>query len=468
MARLSRILAVGALLIAGSAATAQAAGVAYLKDGQVWVSSLDGSKSVQLSTGDAWWNAVGQSSSGGIVATKNEPGKIAQLTQFAVWNPDGSIKDQGPASPGLNFSGSLAAPLGLELTADNRGIIYGFSEYVYGFPVGTLTTGYALLPTDTRVTPTKTLTNTIIDWPTLVAGRIIGSPDGQAMTLENAGGNNTGGSNNADFTAWPGIAITGVQNGKIHRIHSSDSGALLAFEIDIHDANNSAADTSRILMMKTGGLLGAYADDCWLPVTGKAEFADVAADGSSVVWSDADGVKIAGPPAFGGEADCVLTRPATLIAAGGKYPAVGPIDVDALYAARNPAPPAPTTTTPTPKTPAKPVLKVPAANKPPVAALPAETTAATLIAGTGTVEVAAGKAGKVTVTVTVTAKSVGRKGKAIVIATGTAKLGKAGQITVKLKATKAGKALKKKLKGRKVTLVIKAGGKTTRKTVTLK
>lgn len=145
------------MLFGPAAAQASPGGVAYIKDGQVWVAKLDGTKKVQLSTGDAWWNDVGQSSTGGIVATRNEPGKIAQLTTFTVWNADGSEKDFGPLSP-LNFAGaSLAAPLGLELTQSNGLLIFGFSKQTY-FPL-TTDTGYALVSTATRSAPTGTFTN---------------------------------------------------------------------------------------------------------------------------------------------------------------------------------------------------------------------------------------------------------------------------------------------------------------------
>lgn len=467
--RVPVIIAFFAVLLVGvTGAQAAPGGVGYIKDGQVWVAKLDGTKKVQMSSGDAWWNDVGQSSTGGIVATKNEPGKIAQLTTFTVWNADGSEKDFGPASPGSNFAGaSLAAPLGLELTASNGLLIYGFSSYVYGYPVGSLTTGYALLPSATRSTPTSTFTNTLIDWPSLAAGRIIGSPDGHTISVEDPGGNNT-----SNFTAWtgPNMAITGVPNGTVHRVQASDDGKVLGFEVDVHDGNNPAADDSRVLLMKTSGLLGTYVDDCWLPTSGKAPAVDISADGTEIAWEDADGVKISGPPDFTGPANCLLTRAPALIEAGARHPALGPIDVDALYAARNPVTTTtPTTPTPTTTTPTTPTLKTPAPGAAPALAVPTGLSAAKLTGSKGTtLTVAVGKAGKVSVSVTVSAKSVGRKGKAIVIATGTAKRTKAGAFTIRVKRTAAGKRYAKKLKGKRVKVIVRSGGKTTTKTIKLK
>ena len=94
--------------------------------------------------------------------------------------------------------------------------------------------------------------------------------------------------------------------------------------------------------------------------------------------------------------------------------------------------------------------------------------AGTLGSSGTTIQVAVGKAGKVTVTVTVPARSVGRKGAPVVIAAGTATAKSAGQLAVKLKPTKLGKKLKSKLRRKRVKIVIKSGGKATTKTITLR
>lgn len=464
--RLIPLIAVTALAV--TAASAHAAGVAYLKDKQVWVSSLDGTRKVQLSTGDAWWNAVGQSASGGIVATKNEPGKIFQLSQFAIWNPDGSVKDQGPASPGLNFSGSLAIPLGLELTGANTGLVYGFSNYVYGYPVGTLTQGYAILPSATRTSPSATYTNTAVRWPTLAGGRVIGTPDGSSeIAVEGAAGNLTG-----PFTTWFSLSIPGAE---IHRAQASDDGQIVAVEV----ADGGSAHPTRILVMKTAGFLGAYVDDCWLPVSGEASSVDVSADGSLLAYTDDGGLKIVATPNLrsGGPSDCELASAPVTVDAAGSEPALGPIDVDALYAARNPAPPTTPTIPATPTTPGGGSTTTPGGGStttpgggstttPAPPAVPGLTRSA--VTAGGTVRVTARKAGRVTVTVTVAARAVGRKGKAIVVAAGSVKATRKGVVKVRLKPTRRGRALKAKLRGKKVRVVIRSGGRTTTRTVTLR
>jgi len=450
-----------AVLTAAANAGAAPGGIAYIKDRQVWVAKLDGSKKVQLSDGDAWWNTVGQSSTGGIVGMKNEPGKINVLTQFAVWNADGSLKDAGPAAPGTsaNYNASLTMPLGLELTADNRGIIYGFS---HNPTPSTRTEGYALLPTDTRTTlglPTVAS----VRWPSLVAGRLLGTTDDRSIALEDAGGNTQ------NFSPWFYFTNTAIT---VQGVQAADDGSLVTVQFTI-DNPDPTPDEEKVNVRKMTGLLGSFVDDCYVPAVGKAEWSDIAADGSAVVWADQEGLKVAGAPVFPAGETCTFTSPPVLVAAGATSPALGPIDVDAVYAARNPQPPNPitattTTTTTTTPTTTTPTLQTPAPGKPPAAAVPVTLSAAKLIGSGATIQVAVGKAGKISVIVTVPASAVGRRGVPVVVATGTASASAAGQLTVALKATKAGKRYKKKLQGKRATFAVKAGGKTTKKTVKLR
>lgn len=78
----SCVVLIGALGATTGIAAAVPGGVAYIDGGHVQIAKLDGTKKIQLSDGLAWWNAAAQSDTGGVLATKNEPGKIAQLSLF--------------------------------------------------------------------------------------------------------------------------------------------------------------------------------------------------------------------------------------------------------------------------------------------------------------------------------------------------------------------------------------------------
>ncbi len=471
MSRRSLVVLVLFAAVLGGPAVAQAApgGVAYLKDREVWVAKLDGSKKVRLSGGEGDWNAVGQSASGAIVATRNEAGRTFQSSQFKIWNAAGSEKDAGPASPGLNYTESLTFPLGLELDTTNGLIVYGYSyRYVSNYSTLPWTyafeQGYALMPSATRVTPALgVVTESAVRWPTIAGERIIGTSDGHIVSVQDAGGYGT-----QTYTPW--FTTSGIADSSVHGSHASDDGRVAAVEVDI-DAAGTDNDTGKIAMLPFPALGEALQPgDCFLATDGRASGADVSADGAIVAWADLGGVKVAGKPDFSGAEPCALTGAPTVIEAGASEPALGPIDVDALYAARNAPPPATNTTpTETTTTPTTPTVAVPAPGKAPTALVPQGLTAATLLGTQGSsIQVGTGKAGKITVTVKVKASTVGRRGAQIVIATGSARAAKAGGFTVKLKPTKLGKKFKKKLRGKKVTVIISAGGKTTTKTVTLK
>ena len=90
---------------------ADAASVAYVENGEVWVSSLDGSAKARLAApvvnanGDTEkWLAVAASDGGRIVAARNKPGRIASFSWFKVWEPDGTSTVEGP----LNYPGGWA------------------------------------------------------------------------------------------------------------------------------------------------------------------------------------------------------------------------------------------------------------------------------------------------------------------------------------------------------------------------
>ena len=77
-------------------------------------------------------------------------------------------------------------------------------------------------------------------------------------------------------------------------------------------------------------------------------------------------------------------------------------------------------------------------------------------------------AGKVKVSGTVPAKVLRRKGKPVVVATGSATAQRAGTVTVKLRLTATARKKPKRLKGARMTLRVSHGGLTATKRVTLR
>jgi hypothetical protein len=184
--------------------------------------------------------------------------------------------------------------------------------------------------------------------------------------------------------------------------------------------------------------------DCFLPATGIARDASLSQDGQTIAWKDGDGVKTAGTPSTSAD-PCVLTRAPALISATGTHPSIGGADVGAFI------PKSPITTPPAPG----PGAPTGAAPSRPVVTLPATLTANALASARGVpVKVKVNGPGKVTVTATVAARRLGRHGKPVVVARGTATPAAAGTVTIRLKFTATARKRARTLRGARLTLRI--------------
>ena len=436
----SCVVLIGALGATTGVAAAVPGGVAYIDGGQVQIAKLDGTKKIQLSDGLAWWNAAAQSDTGGVLATKNEPGKISQLSMFQTWDASGNPARFGPLNHDA-FGALLAMPLTLEMTASNGLMLYGYSAFFQGFPTSTLLQGYYMQATATAAVGTPLKQNTLM-WPTLAGDRVVGTPDRKLLSVLNADQNFVG-----DLST-PWLDLTGT-GGDVHEASVSTDGSVVAAHVVIPA---SPVDVEKIAMIHTAGLgLAMLPGDCYLPSVGKATTPSVSQDGTLIAWKDDQGVKIAGAPDFSTADPCNLTRPPVVISPTGSSPALGPIDVDAILAARNPS-----------------------AGSNPSSVLsvtpPAKVTAKALTGKNGiTLTVATPVAGKVRVALTVPPKLVGRKGSTpLVIATGTATATAAGKLKVRVRPTPIGRKLTAKLRGKRVTITVRIGTRKTTKLIRLR
>lgn len=442
--------------------SAAAVGVAYLDGKEVWVSSLDGASKLRLSNGEGDWTAVGQNDAGFVVGIQLEAGKIASLSRFTIWRPDGTIKDQGPLA-GKGNGGSDAYPLGLELTPDAGTIVYGYSNLVYGFPIGTLTTGFFVLPSATRVSPVGgPYSVSQVRYPVLLGSRVVGSPDGSTLAVEDPSAPTAN-----TYVPWPGIAIPDPYT--IEDVEVSATGKTVA--VGVYESGTPAV-RSRVLVIPTPGLgLAPVALDnitgdpgSCLPSAGETTQPSFSPDGMSLAWAESRGVVVAGTPtvqiATGPDSLCTFSRPATVISSTGSYPSIGGIDVAAIIAARNPAPVGGGTggggTGGT--------IGGPSATPPAVTFAKLKTLKLSALGSKSgaSVQLTPTVSGKATFTLAVEPKALGKSGKKpITIATGKATLTGGKSTKVRLKANATGKKSAKKLKKKQATLTTKVAGTTT-------
>jgi hypothetical protein len=149
----------------------------------------------------------------------------------------------------------------------------------------------------------------------------------------------------------------------------------------------------------------------------------------------------------------------------GTHPSVGGADVAAFL-------PKPPTNSPLP-----PVVNGPGAAAPlgpvaplaPIVKLPAKVTVKALAASRGVpVKVTVGGPGKVSITGTVPARRIGRRGKPVVVATGKGSAQAAGTVTIRLRLTTVGRKRARRLKGARLTLRIVQGSRSATKVVRLR
>lgn len=439
-------------------ATAAHADVAYIDGNEVWVSTLDGSQKVRLSSGENDWRDVAVSDQGYVVGVRLETNKIANLSTFTVWNQQGSRIRSGPLTS-LSNGGSNAHPLNLQITPDGGLLVYGFSNYVYNYPVGTLITGFHLLPTSTVVAPyPNPYYTTAAKWPALIGERVVGATGSSTLGVQEAG--STGSPN---FTPWPGIDVGGV--GTIDGLDVNDSGTKVAINVDLPYPSTD----EKLIVFPAPGLgqaptalpnpiVPGDVGDCFVPATGNTADPSLSADGTRLAWSDAGGVKVAGVPLVvptdGVQNLCTMSSPAVTISATGKYPALGPVSVAAIKAGQQGSGGGGGGGGGGAAQPTAPVLGSLSGLK--LAKLGSKKGAS--------LTVTAGAGGKVTVQLTY--KPKGKK--AIVVAQGSKNLAAGATGKIKVKLTAKGKKSRKKLKGKTVSVILTSGSSVTTRTVKLR
>ncbi|MBO9534020.1 MAG: hypothetical protein J7513_13700 [Solirubrobacteraceae bacterium] len=459
------LLAASACVTATPASAAQS--VAYLDGKEVWVANLDGSSKTRLSTGQGDWTAVAQNDNGWIVGVQLEAGKIAQLSRFTVWNPQGQIVNQGPLTS-KNAGASAAYPLGLNITASGGTLVYGYSEYTYGYPVGTLVKGFFVLPSSTK-TVTPPLSVGSAQYLTLGPNdRVVGSTSETSIGIQGAGGLGVTAFQPSQFFSAP-FEIWGVD--------TSGDGTVVATSLYDNSAGSGTAGPKHVHFTKWVDFGGTVIlDDCFLDQAGTARdtHGTVSTDGTRVAWEGLGGVKVAGAPSFtsAGPPTCNLSSPPVTISATGTYPSLGGFDLNAYVAANAPAAGGGgaagggTGGTGAPAgggtgSPATPALTATLKSAPKLSTLTSKTTVVS-------VKLTASATGEAKVELKIPPKNLGLKGRnPITLAAGKAKVTAGQQKTVKLKPTSRARTLRKKLKGKKATLRVKIGALTSESTIKL-
>src|SRR4051794_9460372 len=457
-----RLAALAVLLTAAAVATpavADAASVAYVDKGEVWLASLDGAKKARLaspvvnSAGESeTWQDVAQSDGGRIVAVRNKPGRISNFSWFKIWEPDGTSTVEGPLNAPAGWS-VYVYPLGFDITADGSHLVYGYSNSSSCCPISFARGMYVRPATSSALNPIDTGGQTS---PSLLGSRVISVEDASSPTVVNVQDAGSGNPYTNAFTPWLDTSSVGLD---LDTIDVAANGRLAALGFEQWNGGTQTVGSVGLLAIQGVDQAPAFpaAVNCFVPAAGVARDPSLAQDARSIAWQDDAGVKVAGTPSSAAD-PCVMGSAPVVLSPTGTNPSIGGASVAAFLPATGPPPSSPGQGAPRPAAPRAPVMK-----------LPRKLTVKGLAARRGVpVKVKVTGPGKVSITGTVPARRLGRRGKPVVAARGKHSARAAGTVTIRLRLTSVGRKRARRLKGARITLRVVQGSRSATKVVRLR
>ncbi len=457
----ARAVLLAALVAAiATPAVASAASVAYVDNGEVWLASLDGTQKTRLaapavnSDGDTEkWLDIAQSDGGRIVAVRNKPGRISSFSWFKIWEPDGSSTVEGPLNAPSGWA-TYIYPLGFDITADGKHLVYGYSNASSCCDITYQHGTYVRPATSSSLDPIVTVGQI---HPSLLGSRVISLEDASAPSIISVQNADAGNPYTNTFTPWFDTTGVGLD---LEGVDIAADGRLAAVGFEAWDGGTQTVGRINVLAIQGVDQYPAFpaAVDCAVPADGIARDASLAQDGGAIAWKDDGGVKVAGTPTTAAD-PCVLGSAPVVLSPTGTNPSIGGADVAAfLPKPTAPPPAAPGPGTPGASSPLAPVLK-----------LPKKMTAKALASSRGVaVKVKVSGRGKVSITGTVPARRLRRRGKPVVVVTGKRVARAAGTVTIRLRLTPVGRKHVRRLKGARLTLRIVLGSRRATKVVRLR
>src|SRR3954452_5924674 len=315
-------LLAAALLALAVAAPASASSVAYIDDHNLWFSSPDGARKVQVTQGgnnDASWMFPSQGRDGKTVVVHNDAfdGGASHREVLYLYGPDGKLVTAN-VMPRYAGTASAVYPLGLDMDWNSNAVAYGY-QYC-GFACTSLYKGFWLTFSDNQgAFPSDPQGQSDAFNPTFYKTRVV---------FRDSGGN---------IFVQPDVAEAPFTSSYQGWITHGDGYFLSRAEVS--PANDQVAiDWIRddgaqgiTVAQHSGTVPSDLVAACDIPAAGKASYATFSPDGSQMAWTDDEGLKVAGVPNLAaGTGTCSLTAPAHVISATGHTPSFGGADVNAV------------------------------------------------------------------------------------------------------------------------------------------
>jgi len=454
--RLIFSLLAAALLALAVAGPASASSVAYIDDHNLWYSSPDGARKVQVTTGgtaERPWQAVSQGRDGKTVVVHRDQFDSGSRPVLYLYGADGKLIT---ANVMPVYSGATAPvyPIGLDMDWNSNAVAYGY-QYC-GWACGSTYRGYWLTFSDNQgAYPTNPQGASDAFNPTFYGTRVVSSDSGGNIFVQPD-------VPEAPFThSYQGWLEHGPGY-HLHRAEVSPANDQVAIEWSQGGAEGIS------IAQHDGSVPGGLVAGCELAVAAGSGNLTFSPDGSQMAWQDAEGVKVAGVPNLAAGTDtCTLAAPARVISATGKAPSFGGADVATVSTGVDGetgggGQPAGGGTPPAAAAPKRLTFR-----------LAGKATRAAFAKGL-TLKVAAAKAGRIDASASVPAKAARKlrlRGKArasaveggiaasgVVVARGSARAKGAGTVSVRLRPTKAAKRAAKRMRKVKLTIRISQPG----------
>ena len=466
--------ALGALAVCGAAAPAASAdSISYVKGGNVWLSTSDGSRQFQV-TSSGIYSSASQSDDGTIAAIAGQ--RIHRLDRFGnVLSNFSTPVSDGTDDRNVPYVSHFVGPFDADISDDGQKVAYSF--YWQDWTTFGSTTGYHMLRQGVGVSRADRLTawsepglgyltgwfdSSWYDNDTLVIGReaSVGQTD---ISLHNLGAAANG------QTPWfaGNSTLTNLREPAVNKQHSRIAfvgGSDAAPQLWVQRMNGEAPALPSACHGWENPTGGVFTSLTWSPA------------GTALAWEEGDGIWVAT-----GNDRCGTPDATRLLVAGGTYPDWGPADVPTSRpgdgggdgGSGGGQTPTGGTTTPTP-------------GATPIATTRGATGATGGGTGTGgggasgsttapkglTFSFTCGRACTITGKVTAPAKLARKLGlkSTTVLASGRVKLTSKGRVKLVVTPTAAGRKALAKLRGQRLTMrvTIKEGRKTRRVTRTVK
>ena len=303
-------------------ADASASSVAYIDGHNLWYSSPDGARKVQVTSGgseDASWQVPSQGRDGKTVVVHRDTFEGgSKRPVLYLYGADGKLVTANVMPVYSGAIGGAVYPIGLDMDWNSNAVAYGY-QYC-GFACQSLYRGYWLTFSDNQgAYPTNPQGASDAFNPTFYKTRVVSSDSGGNIFVQPD-------VPEAPFTSSYQGWLTHGEGYYLSRAEVSPANNQVAIEW-LQDGGAEGITVAQHSGTVPSDLVAA----CDIQVAAHSGNLTFSPDGSQMAWKDDEGIKVAGVPNMAAGTDtCTLTAPPRVISASGSQPSFGGADVAAV------------------------------------------------------------------------------------------------------------------------------------------